>query len=45
MNISILEIFTVFWIAALLWVAIEYFMYRHSRQARERIMPDHFRHD
>ena len=45
MNISILEIFTVFWIAALLWVAVEYFMYRHSRQARERTVLDQFKHE
>ncbi|HPA73219.1 MAG: hypothetical protein KBA61_01375 [Spirochaetes bacterium] len=45
MNISILEIFTVFWIAALLWVAVEYFMYRFSRQHRDRTMTDQFRHE
>jgi len=45
MTISILEIFTIFWIAALLWVAVEYFMYRVNRHQRDRTMPDIYKHD
>lgn len=36
MNTSILEIFTVFWLAAFLWLAVEYFMYRNAKQQRNR---------
>ncbi len=45
MNISILEIFSIFWIAALLWAAVEYFMYRVSKNQRDRAMLDNFKQE
>ncbi len=45
MNISIIEIFTVFWLAAFLWVAVVYFLYRVGKQHRERTMLDQYKHD
>jgi hypothetical protein len=41
MKISILEIFFVFWISALLWIMVEYFYYRISKNTKGKSWSDH----
>ncbi len=45
MNISLFEIISFFWIAAMLWIGVEYFIYRHSKHQKRRAMIDAYRHE
>ncbi len=42
MKISVLEIFFVFWASAILWVIIEYFFHRISRNAKSKSFFEHY---
>ncbi len=43
MNFTVMEIFTVFWLAALLWIVAEYFYYRYSKNHRDNSLFDRYR--
>ncbi len=45
MDISLFEIISFFWIAAILWIGVEYFIYRHHKHQRRRSMIDAYRHE
>ncbi len=45
MKLSILEIFVVFWTSTILWVLVEYFYYRYSKNHKNPSIMDRYRED
>ena len=40
MNISLFEIVSFFWVAAMIWIGVEYFIYRHTKHHNRSGMGD-----
>ncbi|MCX7677833.1 MAG: hypothetical protein N2316_01300 [Spirochaetes bacterium] len=45
MNINFFDIVTIFWIAALVWVSVEYFIYRHVKHQKHKSMRDAYKNE
>jgi hypothetical protein len=40
MNISLFEIVSFFWVAAIIWIGVEYFIYRHTKHQKRSMRSD-----